>query len=74
MIIRAEQRVSVMPGCGLTPENVKGVLDATGATEAHAACLHKIEGEPAFSDFDPPGGRSVTSQDEVARMVAANSQ
>jgi len=71
MVTQAEQRLSVMPGCGLTPENVKGVLDATGATEAHASCRHKIEGEPAFSDFDPPTGRSETSQDEVARMVTS---
>ena len=74
MVARAKGRVSVMPGCGLTPENVKGVLDATGATEAHAACSARIDGPPAFSDFDPPGGRWDTSKAEVARMVAAMRQ
>ena len=74
MVIQAKQRLSVMPGCGLTPENVKDVLDATGATEAHASCRLQIEGQPAFSDFDPPSGRSETSQDEVARMVTAIAQ
>ena len=74
MVIQAKQRLSVMPGCGLTPENVKVVMDATGATEAHASCRLKIEGQPAFSDFDPPSGRSETSEDEVARMVAAIAQ
>ena len=67
----ANQRLSVMPGCGLTPENVRRVLDATGANEAHASCRLKACGGPAFSDFDPPSGRWETSQEEVARMVTA---
>ena len=71
MVARAEGRLSVMPGCGLTPENVKVVMEATGANEAHASCRVKIEGVRAFSDFDPPDGRWETSRDEVARMVAA---
>ena len=71
MVDLANQRLSVMPGCGLIPENVRRVLDATGATEAHASCRLKVCGEPAFSDFDPPNGRWETSQEEVARMVAA---
>ena len=31
-----------------------GVLEATGAAEVHASCRRMIEGEPSFSDFDPP--------------------
>jgi len=71
MIERAAGRLSVMPGCGLTPDNVAHVLEATGATEAHAACAVPAPGDPAFSDFDPPRGRYVTSADEVRRFVAA---
>jgi copper homeostasis protein len=71
MVSRAAGRISVMPGCGLTPENVASVLAATGATEAHAACRVAVPGDRAFSDFDPPGGRFETSPDEVRRMVAA---
>ncbi|MEM8631907.1 MAG: copper homeostasis protein CutC [Pseudomonadota bacterium] len=71
MVERAAGRLSVMPGCGLMPENVARVLRDTGATEAHAACAAKVPGQPAFSDFDPPLGRYETSEDEVRRMVAA---
>lgn len=71
MVERARGRVSVMPGCGLTPENVAAVIAETGVTEVHAACSLKVPGDPAFSDFDPPGGRYATSVDEVRRMVAA---
>lgn len=71
MVIRADGRIGVMPGCGLTAENVAGVLAATGAGEVHAACRVRVPGDPAFSDFDPPGGRYETSEDEVRAMVAA---
>ena len=74
MVNLAGRRLSVMPGCGLTPENVRGVLDGTGAREAHASCRLKVEGDRAFSDFDPPDGRWATSESAVARMVAAMAQ
>ena len=64
-------RISIMPGCGLTPENVTEVVRATGVTEVHAACSAPAPGDPAFSDFDPPGGRNITSEDAVRQMVAA---
>lgn len=73
MVDLAAGRISVMPGCGLDPGNVADVMRATGATEAHAACRLPVPGDPAFSDFDPPGGRFETSEDEVRRMVAAMS-
>lgn len=71
MVDRAAGKLSVMPGCGLTPDNVARVIADTGVSEVHAACSIKAPGDPAFSDFDPPGGRFVTSEDEVRRMVAA---
>ena len=71
MVMFAHGRIGVMPGCGLTPENVAGVIRATGVTEVHAACALPIDGDPAFSDFDPPGGRMRTSETEVLRLVEA---
>ena len=71
MVRRAAGRIGVMPGCGLTPENVGRVIAATGVIEVHAACNEKVPGDPAFSDFDPPGGRFETSEDAVRAMVAA---
>jgi len=71
MVARAAGRISVMPGCGLTAGNVSGVIAATGVHEVHAACSARVPGDPAFSDFDPPGGRMQTSEAAVRAMVAA---
>lgn len=69
MVAQAGARISVMPGCGLTSENVAGVIAATGVQEVHAACSRRVPGAAAFSDFDPPGGRLETSEAEVRAMV-----
>ncbi|MEO0637378.1 MAG: copper homeostasis protein CutC [Pseudomonadota bacterium] len=71
MVRRSEDRISIMPGCGLAPENVQEVIAQTGVHEVHAACTVKAEGDPAFSDFAPPNGRFITSADEVAKMRGA---
>lgn len=71
MVKRARGRISVMPGCGLTPENVAQVISATGVREVHAACACPVPGDPAFSDFDPKGGRRQTCSKEVRAMVTA---
>jgi copper homeostasis protein len=71
MVQRAAGRLSVMPGCGLDAGNVGPVVAATRAHEVHAACSRPVPGDPAFSDFDPPGGRRETSEDDVRAMVAA---
>lgn len=71
LVERALGRISIMPGCGLTAENVAQVVDATSVTEVHAACRVPCAGERAFSDFDPADGRFETSADKVSRMVQA---
>jgi copper homeostasis protein len=70
MVLRAAGKISIMPGCGLTAENVDDVMAITGAQEVHAACNVRVSGELAFSDFDPPGGRFETSEMEVREMVS----
>ncbi|MTI45399.1 copper homeostasis protein [Roseibium hamelinense] len=71
MVNQAAGQISIMPGCGLTPENVGDVIRATGVLEVHAACSIRVPGDPAFSDFDPAGGRFVTDEGEVSKMVVA---
>lgn len=71
MVNRSAGHLSVMPGCGVTPENVRFLIAETGAKEVHAACRERVPGDPAFSDFDPSSGRFQTSATEVARMVSA---
>jgi copper homeostasis protein len=69
MVSRAAGRISIMPGCGLTVDNVTDVMAATRTHEVHAACSVKVSGDLAFSDFDPLGGRFETSETEVRKMV-----
>ena len=71
MTERARGRLSVMPGCGLTPENVADVVQQTGAREVHAACAAPVPEAETFSDFDPPSGRMKTDENQVRDMVAA---
>ncbi len=49
MMTRAGGALSVMPGCGLSSENVADVMRQTGAYEVHAACNLAAAGDPAFS-------------------------
>ncbi|MEM9427081.1 MAG: copper homeostasis protein CutC [Pseudomonadota bacterium] len=71
MVARAAGRLSVMPGCGLTPENVVQIVGRTGASEVHAACNAAVSDAETFSDFDPPSGRMKTDPRAVAAMVSA---
>lgn len=70
MVTRANGRLSVMPGSGVNVSNVKDLLTHTGASEAHASCALPVQGDPAFSNFDPPGGRKETDETCVRQMVA----
>ncbi len=70
MVLQAAGRLSVMPGCGLTADNVANVIAVTGVQEVHAACNVRVSGDLAFSDFDPPGGRFETSETQVREMVS----
>ena len=71
MVQRSAGRISIMPGCGLTAENVGGVVAATGVTEVHASCAVPVTGDPAFSDFDPIGGRAETSEFATRNIIGS---
>ena len=71
MVAQASGRISVMPGCGLTPGNVAEVVERTGVSEVHAACSVRVPDAETFSDFDPPSGRMRTDERLVREMVSA---
>ena len=71
MVNRADDQISIMPGCGLLPENIRDLVNETGVSEVHAACSVPVPDAESFSDFDPSSGRWRTSETEVARMVQA---
>ncbi|NRA98307.1 MAG: copper homeostasis protein CutC [Rhodobacteraceae bacterium] len=50
MVARANGRISIMPGAGVTPENAAGILRKTNASEIHASCTHKDAPMPRETD------------------------
>lgn len=74
MVARADGRISVMAGCGLTHQNVAAFMRDTGVAEIHASCAEKIADERIFSDFSPASGRATTSKHMVQLMKGALEQ
>jgi copper homeostasis protein len=80
LVAQAGQRLVVMPGAGITPENVRRVADLTRARELHFAALRpgdsrmrfrnrrpKMSAGPAPGEFE----LSATDPEVVRRTVAA---
>ncbi len=60
MVAHAGSDLSIMAGSGVSAQNVADLIAATGVSEVHASCAVTAAGDPAFSNFDPSGGRKVT--------------
>ena len=71
MVDYAAGRISVMAGSGVTAGNVAELVRLTGVGEVHASCAVVAQGDAAFSNFDPVGGRKVTDASRVQRIVEA---
>lgn len=79
LVNQAEGRIGILPGCGITPENVLSIIDHTGATEFHATAFGRINspmthrnpevymGLPGLPEYE----RDVTSEAEVRRFLSA---
>lgn len=61
----ARGRISIMPGAGVTVDNVAEIVEKTGVNEVHSSCLKTITGTGMF-DAEP---RKITDQTVVAAMV-----
>ncbi|PZF93251.1 copper homeostasis protein CutC [Micromonospora deserti] len=80
LVRRAERRIVVMPGGGITPRNIARIIEATGAEEYHFAALVTSD-SPAVHRNPAPlmGGslhrseyeRSGTSGELVGQVLAA---
>jgi copper homeostasis protein len=80
LVAQAGQRLVVMPGAGLLPDNVRCVADLTRARELHFAALRPIDSRMRFRNRRPrmsaglaPGEfeRSATDPQVVRQMVEA---
>lgn len=75
----AGKRIIVMPGCGVSADNARFILDVTGADEIHASArrnvgsgmLYRHCGVNMGSSENDEYARKETHRDEVQRIVAA---
>ena len=77
LVERSGPEITILPGCGITPENLLEVLRRTGATEFHATAFAREDsrmrhrnaevymGIPGLPEYE----RQVTTAAEVRRFV-----
>lgn len=76
---RAAGRIGILPGCGITPENVADLIAQTGLSEFHATAFHQVSSEMKYRDptiyMGLPGlpeyEISVTSAKIVKKFMSA---
>lgn len=77
MVEAAKDRIIVMPGCGIQPDNVLSILQTTGAREVHIALEEETPSGMQFRKAEIPMGgvegreymRFVTHEDAVHKVV-----
>jgi copper homeostasis protein len=77
MVEVAKDRIIVMPGCGIRPDNMLSILETTGAREVHIALQEEMPSGMKFRKAEIPMGgvdgreyvRFVTPQDAVRNVV-----
>lgn len=72
LVARAGERISIMPGSGVRPENAGRILAETGAREIHASCRtgrQTVAPEAVALGFASDSLRDVTSAETVAALV-----
>ena len=77
LIEAAPAGMTILPGCGITPENLEHILKETNASEFHATAFKRVESRMEHRNEDvymgvpglPEYEREVTCADEVRRFV-----
>ena len=72
LIEEADNRIIIMPGSGVTSENILEIKRTTGATEFHSSARKKIPGRMTFNNPDMNENLESFSvdEDEIKRMLA----
>jgi len=60
LVIRANGRISIMPGSGVQSENVAAIIARTGAKEVHSSCSRKSHPPQDALGFEDAHGRNQT--------------
>ncbi|QHL86822.1 copper homeostasis protein CutC [Nibribacter ruber] len=70
---RAAGELIILPGSGITPENVLEIVTHTGVTEVHASVRRRVDGEMVFRKEHPPMS-SHSPLSEFEQLVADEAQ
>lgn len=73
MVHLAAGRIEIMPGSGVTVQNVNGIIAATGVCDVHASCSEakfSHSGKVEEMAFSAPDGVRMTSRQLVEKMRA----
>ncbi|WP_022823844.1 copper homeostasis protein CutC [Hymenobacter norwichensis] len=75
LVLQAAGRISIMPGSGVTPATIQGLVEHTGAHEFHASAKKQLVGPPAAkaTEFDTPRWEtdSAIVQELLGRLNSA---
>ncbi|WP_116135046.1 copper homeostasis protein CutC [Tropicimonas sp. IMCC34043] len=74
LVAAAGERITILPGAGLSAETAPALLAATGAREVHASCsapAAAATGPLAAFGFAPAGGIRTTDPDRIRALRAA---
>jgi copper homeostasis protein len=69
MMQLAAGRITIMPGSGITAQNVGAFIQETKVTEVHASCAKRTPSEESFSNFSPHAGRKETCINKVKQLI-----
>ena len=70
---RAKGKLSIMPGSGVNPGNIREIISRTGVNEVHASVRRKVESGMVYrKDYPPMSGSNNLS--EFEQLVAEEAQ
>jgi copper homeostasis protein len=79
LIKKANNRVIIMPGAGITPENVSELLEKTGANEIHGTFRSRYKSSinyknTAFSNFEQEYSIWLADAEKITTIIATLNQ
>lgn len=73
LVQEAGERIIIMAGVGITPQNIAKIERLTGAVEFHSTAHRSVETTPVYTNpevsFDENLPRPATCRDVVARLI-----
>jgi copper homeostasis protein len=79
LVREAGEDIIIMPGCGITPENIERLVGQTGAKEFHVFAVKKVESPMTHRNSEAFMGApvetseyetSITDADEIQKIVS----